>query len=681
MQTLRLVICLHAAVVLATGCASRTTVMETSPDKWEVAATELDRTAASLGNDTAEHLAWAKAYRARLVEASGARTIQNTLVPFNEMMLHVDAAKNECELFARVHPNAAVRRAAERGEQDVGKFLTALKLDRDVYDAFATLDVSVADSPTRFFVEKTLRDFRRAGVDQPADARERVAALNDEIVQIGQEFARNIRDDEREILLDSPAELAGLPQDWIEKHVPAADGKIHVSTRYPDYLPFMTYAGNAESKKKLYTEYRNRGYPTNIAVLNRLISRRHELAQLLGYDDWADYITEDKMIESAENAQSFIDRVSQVAHEPALREYHQLLERKRQDDPGAEEVADWEKSYYEQLVKNEQYALDSQLLREYLNFPDVLEGLFTITQRLFGVTYQQVEGLPLWHEDVTAWDVYDGERRLGRFYLDLFPRDDKYGHAAQFDYRTGVAGQRLPQAVLVCNFPNPRDGKDGVALMEHEDVVTFFHEFGHLIHSILAGHQAWIGISGITTEWDFVEAPSQMLEEWCFHPDSLRLFARHFQSGETIPVELVDKLRRAAEFGKGMQTAHQMYYASVSLGYYNDDPEEIDTTRLMIELQQKYSPFDYVDGTHFQCSFGHLDGYSAIYYTYMWSLVIAKDLFSRFEEYGLLDRETAMHYRRTVLEPGGSKRAAELVEDFLGRPFSFDAFRAWLERS
>jgi thimet oligopeptidase len=216
--------------------------------------------------------------------------------------------------------------------------------------------------------------------------------------------------------------------------------------------------------------------------------------------------------------------------------------------------------------------------------------------------------------------------------------------------------------------------------MEHDEVVTFFHEFGHLIHAILSGRQPWIGISGITTEWDFVEAPSQMLEEWCFHPDSLRLFARHHRTGELIPADLVDRLRRASEFGKGMQAAHQMFYAAVSLDYYNDDPDDLETTRRMIELQNKYSPFAYVDGTHFQYSFGHLDEYSAIYYTYMWSLVIAKDLFSRFEENGILDRETAMRYRRCVLEPGGSKKAGDLVQDFLGRPFSFDAFRAWLER-
>ena len=210
---------------------------------------------------------------------------------------------------------------------------------------------------------------------------------------------------------------------------------------------------------------------------------------------------------------------------------------------------------------------------------------------------------------------------------------------------------------------------------------TFFHEFGHLLHTIFAGHRRWIGNSGITTEWDFVEAPSQLLEEWTYDVEALQLFARHYITGRPISTDLVRRLRRASDFGKGLYTAHQMFYAAVSLNFYNRDPSSMDTTDLMVELQKRYSPFPYVEDTHFQCSFGHLDGYSAYYYTYMWSLVIAKDLFSKFEARGLLDRETTMHYRRSILDPGGSKKAADLIEDFLGRPFSFDAFQEWLNRT
>jgi len=668
-------------MLLTMGCGTKGTVRMMHDTQRSVKPEPVDRSAAQLSNYTAEHIAWAKAHRARLVSGAEPRTIENTLVPYNEMMMRLDAAKAECELFARVHPDAQVREVAEEGEQEVSRFLTDLRLDRGIFGAFESLDVSAADRATQYLVFKVLRDFRRGGVDRGDEVRARIAQLNDEIVKTGQEFARNIRDDVRHILLDSPAELAGLPQDWIDKHEPGADGKIKVTTRSPDYEPFIRYARSADARQALYMEFRNRGYPQNIEVLDRLLAKRFELSRLLGYPNWAAYITEDKMIGSAENARSFIERVADVAREPAQRDFAMLLERKRQDSPSATAVADWEKDYYEQQVKSERFALDPQSVRPYFNFPDVRNGLFKLTGTLFGVSYREVTGLELWHEDVTAWDIYEGDTPIGRFYLDLHPRDNKYGHAAQFDYRTGIAGVRLPQAALVCNFPDPDESRDGVALMEHEQVVTFFHEFGHLLHALFAGHRQWIGNSGISTEWDFVEAPSQILEEWCFDPDALRVFAKHYLTREPIPVELVQRLKKAEEFGKGLFAAHQMFYASVSLGYYDRDPAEVDTTDLMVAMQTKYSPFDYVEGTHFHCSFGHLDHYSASYYTYMWSLVIAKDMFSRFEEEGILNPDTSRRYRRTILDPGGSKPAAELVQDFLGRPYSFEAFEAWLHRS
>jgi len=665
-----------------TGCAVVQPRARESASKWALQNTPLNWSAAALDNATAEHIAWAKAYRGRIGEVAGPRTIENTLVPYNDMMMHLDAAVSQCQLLFQVHPDQSVREAAEQGEREVTEYATALSLDRELYDALKAMDVFPADSGTQYLVEKKLRDFRRAGVDKSDEVRKRIAVLRDEIVKIGQEFAKNIREDEntRHILLNSPSDLEGLPNDWKARHAPGPDGKIKVTTRTPDYAPFMTYARSGEARLKLYKESRNRGYPKNMEVLESLLAKRHELAQLLGYAHWADYITEDKMIGSAANARSFIDQIAKISRTPADRDYQVLLARKRKDATGAAKVEDWEKGYYDELIKKEQYQLNAEELRQYLNFDDVQQGLFDLTSKMFGVTYRQVEGLTLWHASVTAWDIYEGEKPIGRFYLDLHPRDNKYGHAAQFDYRTGIAGARLPQAALVCNFPNPAESEGRVALMEHNDVVTFFHEFGHLLHFIFAGHQKWIGNSGISTEWDFVEAPSQMLEEWVFNPQTLQSFAKHYQTREPIPAALVEKLRRAADFGKGLNAAHQMFYASVSLNYYDKDPKNLDTTSLLMDLQEKYSSFDYVPDTHFQCGFGHLDGYSATYYTYMWSKVIAKDMFSRFEEDGLLNRKTSRRYRQAVLDPGGSKKAADLVRDFLGRPYSPDAFETWLNR-
>jgi thimet oligopeptidase len=326
-------------------------------------------------------------------------------------------------------------------------------------------------------------------------------------------------------------------------------------------------------------------------------------------------------------------------------------------------------------------------MRPYFEYRRVKEGVLALCGRLFGVAFRPVADAAPWHPEVDVLDVFDGvdggdgdraggDRALGRVYLDMHPRDGKYKHYAQFALSHGLAGTRLPEAVLVSTFPRPGEGP---ALLEHGDVKTFLHELGHLMHHVLGGRARWATQSGVATEWDFVEAPSQMLEEWVWDPEALASFARHVDTGEPIPAEAVSRMRAADEYGKGLAVRQQMFYAALSLELHRRDPAGLDTTRLTAELQERYTPFRHVEGTWFQASFGHLDGYSAIYYTYMWSLVIAKDLFGPFRREGLFAPGPAARYRREVLERGGERPAAELVEAFLGRPFTFDAFAAWLD--
>jgi thimet oligopeptidase len=296
---------------------------------------------------------------------------------------------------------------------------------------------------------------------------------------------------------------------------------------------------------------------------------------------------------------------------------------------------------------------------------------------MFGIEYRRLSDAPVWHSDVSAWEVVEQDRTLGRFFLDLFPREGKYKHAAQFTLASGVREGALPEGALVCNFHRP--GAEP-ALLDPGEVVTFFHEFGHLLHHLFGGNTPWAGLSGVRTEWDFVEAPSQMLEEWCWDASVLRRFARHVETGAPIPADLVERMRAADEFGKGLRVRQQMFYAATSLRLHDRDPHGIDTTALGAEMQERYTPFRHVPDTYFQESFGHLEGYSAIYYTYMWSLVIAKDLFGVFRREGLLNPAAAARYRCAILEPGGGAPAAKLVECFLGRPASFDAFAEWLNK-
>ncbi len=618
----------------------------------------------------------ALADRARALGPQARTSGRALLEAFDDAFAALAGASARASLARNVHPDPKLRDAAELAEQEVDALSTELSLDRGLYEALLGVDAAAEDPATRYLVEKSLRDFRRAGVDRDEATRRRVKELRDELVRIGQEFGRNIKDDVRRLTL-APEDLDGLPEDWRRAHPPGPDGKVTISTDNTDYVPFMTYARSERARSELWRLYRLRGHPANLEVLGRLLDRRAELARVLGYPSWAAYVTEDKMIGSDRAAAEFVERIAGASAARMRRDYEQLLARKRADDPGADRVEPWDSAYLQERIKAEQYGFDSLSVRPYFDYVRVKEGVLEVTAHLFGIEYRRAEGAPVWHPDVEVFDVVEGARRLGRVYLDMHPREGKYKHYAQFTLASGQEGKRLPEGVLVCNFPRPAPGAP--ALLEHSDVRTFFHEFGHLLHHVLGGHTRWAAHAGVATEWDFVEAPSQMLEEWVWDPAVLARFARHVETGAPIPADLVQRMKAADEYGKGLMVRQQMFYAATSLELHRRDPRGLDTTAVVAELQERYTPFRHVPGTYFHESFGHLDGYSAIYYTYMWSLVIAKDLFGPFRKAGLLDAAVARRYRDAILAPGGSRPAAELVERFLGRPHAFDAFAAWLD--
>ncbi|MBM3985873.1 MAG: Zn-dependent oligopeptidase, partial [Planctomycetes bacterium] len=501
----------------------------------------------------------------------------------------------------------------------------------------------------------------------------RVTALRAELVAVGQEFARNIAGDVRTVRVPAEA-LEGLPDDWRAAHPRGPDGLCEVSTDPTDWLPFMKYSRSAAQRRALSLAYLSRGAPANLEVLRRMIARRRELAGLLGYPSWAAYVTEDKMIRSEQAAREFVERVAALSGERMRCEVAELLDEWRREAPDARELREPDRMYVAELVRRRRFGFDSREARPYFACEAVLRGVLDTAARLYGLRFEPLS-LALWHPDVRAFDVLDGGRPLARLYLDLHPRPDKYKHAAMFDLVSGLAGRRLPEACLVCNLPRPSAGDPG--LLEPSDVITLFHEFGHLLHHLLGGRQRWLAVSGISTEWDFVEVPSQLFEEWARDTRVLQSFARHHQTGEPIPAGLVERMRAAQDCGKGLATRIQMFYAALSLEYFGAGPVVEDTGAVARRLRERYLPFPHEEGTAFEASFGHLEGYSALYYTYMWSLVLAKDLLGSFGG-DLLDQRVARRYRECILEPGGSRDAADLVAEFLGRPFAFDAFERWL---
>ena len=624
-------------------------------------------------------IAMIRAIRDRVVGSEAPRTVETVVAPLADIDAILDEGLSEAELMESVHPDKGVREAAEIGKRELSTLAANLGLDRELYDALVPLEQTVLSSPTEErFVAHALRDFRRAGVDKDAETRDRIQAIKDELVLLAQEFNRNIRQDTRSVYVDDAESLAGLPSDFIAAHKPDETGKIRITTDYPDFVPVMSYAKNASLRRELYIEYLTRAYPTNDTVLTKILSRRRDLAALLGYDSYASFAAEDKMIASAEAISAFVDRIADIAKERSMADIAMLLSRKRADEPDAEVIEDFEKSYYAELVRTEQLHFDSQEVRPYFEYGRVKEGVLSVAGELFSLSFEPVKE-PAWHSSVEVFDVIDGAERIGRLYLDMHPRAFKYKHAAMFPLLSGIDGKRLPRAALVCNFPSPTP--DHPALLEHTDVVTFFHEFGHLMHHILGGRQRFSRFSGVATEWDFVEVPSQLLEEWAFSYDALKRFAVHHETGAPLSEETAERLNRARTFGRGSRVRQQMFYAALALRCHMDDPTAMPLIDVVRETQAAYSPYRHMEGTFLYASFGHLEGYSALYYTYMWSLVIVRDLFEQFEQRGLFDREIAARYRACVLAPGGTLDAAELVRNFLGRDYSFEAFRAWVNET
>ncbi len=596
------------------------------------------------------------------------RTTDEVLALWDESDLALRSASVAAELMNEVHPDPDVRTLAEGRAQQVSRARTDRDLDPALFAVVDATDPDGLDAQATRFRERVLRDFRRSGVDRPEADRDRLRAIAERLTVLDQDFARLIRDDVRTVSLP-PEALDGLPGDWRDAHPAGADGLVAVTTDYPDFLPVRTFARNAAARRELTAAFLDRGWPVNDTVLHEMLDLRDEQARLLGYDGWPAYDAEVKMVGTSQAIDEFVIKLRAAADDAGQRDLELLLSRRRQDEPGADTLDASCSSYYSELVRRELFDLDAQEVRRYFDFERVRAGLLDVTGALFGIEYREVTDAPVWHEDVTAYDVADDGEVIGRIYLDLHPRDGKFKHAAQFDLVPGVAGRHLPEGTLVCNFSK--------GLLQHTDVVTLFHEFGHLVHHVLGGRQHWTRFSGVATEWDFVEAPSQMLEEWAWDADVLQTFATD-ADGNPIPRDLVARMRAAQDFGKGLFVRTQLFYTAVSYEFHRDRPA--DLTQRLIELQARYDVLAYIDGTHFHTSFGHLAGYTSAYYTYLWSLVIAKDLFSQFDPADLLAPAVARRYRDTILARGGSEDAADLVEQFLGRPFGFDAFAAWLDR-
>jgi len=676
------------------------------------------------------HLAASRAAIAELlaVDADASpRTVPNTLEPYDRASWHLRMAGSQAHVMFMVHPLAGVRDIAQELSQAVSAESVALSLNREVYQALAMLEgeaMTGEDAATRYYLERVLLGYRMSGVDRDDATREKIRSLADIMIGLSMTFSRTVQDDVRKIEVTDPNELLGLPADYLTRHGVreetaadgsvklVADGPVTITTDPPELTPVMSYAASRTLRRKLYLAYNGRGYPANKQILLDLLAGREEMATLLGFRSWADLATVDQMMGSAANMRKFLDEVELAAREFASREYAELEAFVRERDPQALPLTLSDARYWEEQFRRTRYSFDSQSVRPYFPYEQVEAGILATVEKLFRVRFERDPNAPVWDPSVKAFLVYDTAQDtatsapsgpsalapkpspLGRIYLDMHPREGKSKWFSECSLVSGVLGKNLPEASLVCNFPQPTESDPG--LMQYSDVVTYFHEFGHLMHEVLGGRQRWAGQSGIATEGDFVEVPSQMLEEFFEDADLLRTFARHYQTGELLPYDAIERMTRAAAHGRALSTLTQVMYATYSMETHDRLAADLDLDVLLRQGYDRFSRYEFVEGNTMYAAFTHLIGYTSNYYTYLYDKVMALEFFEQFSAIEakaavedakgegaqhateLLTSPVALRYRREVLEPGGTKPARELVQAFLGRESTMEALRGWI---
>jgi thimet oligopeptidase len=624
------------------------------------------------------HIAEEKRLIAEMLAVKGPRTPQNTLALYDQAQVHLTLAGNQTYIMFSLNADKSIRDKGQALVQVISTEATILTLNQDVYKALSAVDVSSADAATKHYKDRILLEYRLGGVDKDDATRAKIRKLQDQMTDLSLKFNRTVQDDVRKIPVHDAAELDGLPADYIARHKPGADGVITLTTDSPDVTPVLTYSSNPKLRREMFLAYNNRAYPTNEPILLDLLKARQEMATTLGFARWADLATADQMMGSAANMKAFLNQVDEASRTRADHEHELIVAFAKQKDPSVGELTQSDGGYWGEQYRRAKYDFDSQSVRPYFAYQTVEGGVLKTAARLFHMEFRAAADAPVWDPSVHAYDVYDGGRKAGRIYLDMHPREGKDKWFSEAPLIPGQLDKQLPETTLVCNFPGGTAGDPG--LMQFSDVVVFFHEFGHMMHEVLGGRQQWAGQSGVSTEGDFVEAPSQMLEEMFHDPAILQSFAKHYQTGEVLPTALIDHMNRASYFGRAGWVQGQLLYSTYALQVHDDDPAKVDFNALWDQDNKRFSRNRQVPGDHTFAAFTHLVGYTSNYYTYVLDKVIAVDFFSQFDPKNILDGPTALRYRKAVLEPGSSKPAADLVKDFLGRPQNIEALKKWMDK-
>lgn len=632
---------------------------------------------------------------------NGKRTFNNTMMPLDETYNTLQKLSSVYELISSTSTDKEVRDVA--GEM-LAKFNTLtdqLLQNESLYKAVKNYsegaEAKALKGERSFFVKRMLKQFALNGMTLTADKRDTLKQYNSQLNELSIAFNKNISEDKSKVTF-AKSELEGLPEDFIKAfQLPDLNYNFDLST--PTYIAFMSDCKNAKSRRKYFIAKMNVGGAANEKLLVEILKLRTRKAKLLGFETYSQYATSDIMAQNTANVWKFEKGLATDLREKAIQDHAALQSMKSAEIASTVQTGPhkslalqaeyamnakqplyaYDVLYYSNRLLKENYNVDNEKVKEYFEMKNVIGGIFSVYQKLYNLRFVEDLNASTWYKDVKAYTVFDNatNERIGYFYLDLYPRPDKYNHFACF----GLTGSKkfengrkqLKAAALVCNFPPPTADKP--SLLPHSQVSTFFHEFGHLIHVLLSETElAYFAGTNVAT--DFVEAPSQIMENWIWEKDVLSLFAKHYKTGEVIPDTLLNNMIKARNLNSGLNMLQQVYYGT--LDFTLNDGMKIDSAADIYakakELQNSITLYPFIEGTHFTGTFGHLTNYGSKYYGYLWSLVYAADMYSEFDTKGPLNPEMGKRYREKVLSKGGSDDALNLVRNFLGREPNNQAF-------
>jgi Zn-dependent oligopeptidase len=615
----------------------------------------------------------------------GKVTFKSTVVALDDLSYQARLTANRAIIIKETNQAEALRKAAEDAVKSFQDWAVGVDYREDVYKAVKAFEKTrpkLSGEDAKLFKE-TLRDYRRAGLELPPEKRKEVEQLRKDLSKLGTDFDSNIVGVQAPVVF-TKAELDGVPESFLASPgIKTGDDAYTVKANVTwQYQAVMENAKSEEVRKRLYIIHDTLAKDKNVAVLNQMLVLRNKIALRLGYKSWADYQTEIKMAKSGAGAGKYINDLVTGSEPKFAAEVEEMRKLKAAEtkDPKAK-IWVWDSRYYTNQLKKEKYAVDTEALRAFFPFQKTLEGMFAIYQNIFGLKFEQVAAPQKWIEDLQLYAVSDAAtgEPLGLFYLDMFPREGKFNHFAQFDI---IGGKRLPDGkyqrptvALVCNFPPPSEGKP--SLLTHTDVETLFHEFGHALNSIVT-RANYARFAGTNVPGDFVEAPSQMLQNWVWDKKVLDTFAADYRDpAKKIPGETIEKLKEAKLATIGTYYRRQFSLASLDLALHAAHPEDQPYDCVAISnpiLEKVFLPI--APETTFVAFFGHLNGYDAGYYGYAWADAIAADMATVFEsaKEGYLDKQAGMRLRRDIYEPGDSRDITQSIEKFLGRKQSVQPF-------